>query len=84
MVTVLVGIASLFPVVVRFVPHLWKRKTFSLLGSLDAVVERPFLRHMWVFLVSLSFFFGSTACLAVSQFPDQRMSLVHGSENPES
>ena len=80
------GIASLFPVIVWFVPHLWKKKTFSLLGGLDAVVESPFLRHTWVFLGSLSlfFFFGCATCLAASQFPNQRLNLVHGSENPES
>lgn len=41
--------------------------------------------HVGVSRLSLSFFFfGSTTCLAVSQFPDQRLKLVHGSENPES
>lgn len=38
MVTVCGGDCFFVPCGCRFVPHLWKRKTFSLLGGLDAVV----------------------------------------------
>lgn len=57
MVTVCGGDCFFVPCGCRFVPHLWKRKTFSLLGGLDAVVLSPFLRHTWVFLGSLCLFF---------------------------
>ena len=56
MVTVCGGDRFFVPCGWWFVPQLWKRKTFSLLGGLDAVVESPLMRHMWVFLGSVFFF----------------------------